>query len=335
MKNYNHYRKGGILPPALERQRPLVVPYNGITRMRYEPCTGIIIIKNLSVIGCGKVGKTLASLFYGGGVFNIDSIVNTTIESGLEAVKFIGAGKASVNLTGLSQSGVIMISVPDDEIYGCALKLARCGSVKPGTVAFHCSGFRDSGSLEPLAACGCLTASVHPARSFSDPKAAARNFAATPCALEGEQSALEFLKQALSAIGGDVFIISAQKKPLYHSAAVFLNNYIVALMHASLSLLAKSGLTEEQSKNIAAALAPAAVDNVLRFGAGASLTGPVARGDTETVNKEIEALFAQCGRQFSDLYKALGTMALSLTADSGKLSDFKIEQLMAAFKTEI
>ncbi|MDR0306324.1 MAG: DUF2520 domain-containing protein [Chitinispirillales bacterium] len=275
----------------------------------------------MSVIGCGKAGKTLASLFYNRGVFDIDLIVNTTIESGQEAVEFIGAGRAGVDFADVCQSSVIMIGVPDDEIYSCALKLARCGNVKSGAVVFHCSGFHASSVLEPLAKRGCLTASVHPVRSFSDPKAALQNFGKTPCALEGGKEALTFLKRAVSSIGGDIFIIDAEKKPLYHSAAVFLNNYVVALMHASFSLLAKSGLNEEQSKNIAAALAPAAVDNVLKFGAANSLTGPIARGDIETVSKEISALFTQCGEQFSDLYKALGTIALSLAVDSGKLSD--------------
>jgi len=279
----------------------------------------------LSVIGCGKVGKTLAALFHKHGVFGIDSIINRTIESGREAVEFVGAGRASIDFADARDSSVIMISVPDDEIYPCAQKLADCGCVIPGTVVFHCSGFCSSEVLEPLKACGCITASVHPVRSFSDPLLALENFNKVPCALEGREPALRFLTLSLNAIGGDVFIIEAQNKPLYHSAAVFLNNYIVALMHASFTLLEKSGLNGEQSNAVAKALAPAAVDNVLRFGAASSLTGPVARGDIETVSKEIEAIFTQCGDQFSDLYKILGKTALSLAARSGKLSDSQIE----------
>lgn len=288
--------------------------------------------RKISVVGCGKVGKTLAALFYSRGVFSIGSIVNRTIESGRKAVEFIGAGIASENFADVCDSSVIMISVPDDEIYSCSKRLAECGCVTPGTVVFHCSGFCSSQVLEPLKACGCITASVHPARSFSDPQSALENFHKVPCALEGREPALRFLTQSLSAIGGDVFIIEAQNKPLYHSAAVFLNNYIVALMHASLTLLEKSGLDGEQSNAVAAALAPAAVNNVLRFGAASSLTGPVVRGDMETVNKEIEALFTRCGEEFSDLYKVLGRTALSLAVQSGRLSDNQIGKLRKMLK---
>ncbi|MCL2689413.1 MAG: DUF2520 domain-containing protein [Chitinispirillia bacterium] len=284
----------------------------------------------LSVIGCGKVGKTLAALFYSRGVFCIESIINRTIESGREAAEFIGAGKASIDFADARGSSVIMISVPDDEIHSCAQKLADCECVTPGTVVFHCSGFCSSDVLEPLKARGCITASIHPVKSFSDPKSAYDNFDKTPCALEGREPVLRFLTQSLNAIGGDVFVIEAKNKPLYHSAAVFLNNYIVALMNSSLILLKKSGLDDEQSNAVAKALAPAAVDNVLQFGAASSLTGPIIRGDIETVGKEIEALSTQCGqygKDFSDLYKILGKAALSLAIQSGKLSDSQINQL--------
>ena len=281
----------------------------------------------LSIIGCGKAGKTLAAQFFRRSVFLIDTIVNRTIESSRGAVEFIGAGKASIDFADVCGSSVIMISVPDDEIYPCAKKLADCGCVTPGTVVFHCSGFCSSEVLNPLKAQGCITASIHPVRSFSDPRLALDNFHNVPCAVEGREPALRFLTQSLEAIGGDVFIIEARNKPLYHSAAVFLNNYTVALMHASLTLLEKSGLSYEQSQAVAKALAPAAVDNVLRIGAASSLTGPVARGDVETVKSEIEALSAQCGEDFSDLYKILGKAALSLAVKSGKLSIAQTEQL--------
>ena len=281
----------------------------------------------LSVIGCGKVGKTLAALFYSRGVFCIDSIINTTVESSNRAAEFIGAGKASIDFADVCDSSVIMISVPDDEIYPCAKKLAEYECVTPGTVVFHCSGFCSSEVLDPLKAQGCITASIHPVKSFSDSRLALENFDKTPCAIEGREPALRFLTQSLNAIGGDVFIIEAHNKPLYHSAAVFLNNYIVALMNASLTLLKKSGLSDDQSNAVAKALAPAAVDNVLRIGAASSLTGPVARGDVETVKSEIEALSVQCGKDFSDLYKILGKAALLLAEESGKLSTAQTEQL--------
>ncbi len=286
--------------------------------------------KELSVIGCGRTGKALCRLFHQNRVFHIGAVVNRTAESSREAVAFIGKGRAALLEKEVCSGDVIMIAVPDDLIESVAQRLALCGCIKSGTVVFHCSGFRSSDALKPLAKCGFETGSVHPVRSFADPQAAVSSFDGTPCAMEGTQAALALLGDAFSRIGAEVFTIKAETKPVYHSATVFLSNYIVALLASAQKLLVLSDVSPDQANKVISALAPQAVANFLSSGAVSSLTGPVARGDIETVKHEISAL-AGLDSSFSSLYKILGQSALRI-AEMQNLSSEQVEKLARQFR---
>lgn len=289
--------------------------------------------KVLSVIGCGRTGKALSRLFYQNRIFEIGAVVNRSPERSVAAVAFIGGGRAVLSENEVCSGDVVMIAVPDDHIESVAQRLASCGCMKSGTVIFHCSGFRSSDVLKPLADCGCETGSVHPVRSFADPQAAVSSFRGTPCAMEGTPAALAVLGDVFSRIGAEVFTIKAEAKPLYHSATVFLSNYVVALLHSAQKLLAESGIPPEQICKVISALAPQAVDNFLSSGAVSSLTGPVARGDIETVHREIIAL-EEYDSGYSSLYKILGQSALKI-AGLQNLSPGQLEKMARQFRLNI
>ena len=181
--------------------------------------------------------------------------------------------------------------------------LAGAGLLE-GTLLFHCSGALASGELAAATAAGAAVASAHPIRSFADPGAVAAAFAGTWCGVEGDAAALAVLEPALLAIGAQPVPIDAAAKTLYHAAAVFASNYLVTVLDAALRAYQAAGIPEPVARQLVRPLVEESAANVFRLGAAPALSGPIARGDLATVDKQrraVRAWDAATGR----LYEAL------------------------------
>lgn len=242
----------------------------------------------LNIIGAGKVGRVLGRLFEASGVFSVHDVLARSGASAAAGTAFIGAGQAVAEIGSMRPAAVWMLAVSDDQIgAACALLAPR---LQPGAVVFHCSGAKSSAELAQAARAGALTASVHPIRSFADPAGVAAAFAGTFCGIEGDAGALAVIEPALAAIGARAVPIDPAAKTIYHAASVFASNYLVTVLDAALRAYQAAGISEDVARQLAAPLAMETLDNVLRLGAGAALTGPIARGDMATVARQQAAL---------------------------------------------
>jgi predicted short-subunit dehydrogenase-like oxidoreductase (DUF2520 family) len=202
-----------------------------------------------------------------------------------------------------------MLAVADDQIAPVCAALAASHALA-GALVFHCSGAKSAADLSTASAAGALTASVHPVRSFADPAFVAAHFGGTFCGVEGD--AVAHLAPALEAIGARVVPISGQAKTIYHAASVFASNYLVTIMDAALRAYQAAGVPEALARELAAPLASETLANVLRLGPEAALTGPIARGDAETVARQQAALDlwdAPTGATYRALADATWTLA--------------------------
>jgi predicted short-subunit dehydrogenase-like oxidoreductase (DUF2520 family) len=179
--------------------------------------------------------------------------------------------------------------------------MAQAGGIDAGDVVFHCSGALASGVLESAAERGALVASVHPMFSFADPAAAVESFAGTWCGVEGDAGALDDLRPAFAAIGAQTVDIDPAYKTVYHAAAVFASNYLVAVLDVALQAWQRAGIDEASALKMMAPLVRGTVENVLRGGPEKALTGPIARGDTATVERQYRAV-SQWDAAHGDLY---------------------------------
>lgn len=207
-----------------------------------------------------------------------------------------------------------MITTPDRTIAATNDSLAAARVVRSGDVVFHCSGSLPSSDLAAVAALGARVASVHPLKSFADPRTAARTFAGTYCAAEGDRAALDVLAPAFEAIGGRVAEIDPQYKTIYHAASVIVCNYLAALMEAGLRCYEKAGLERDTATRMMEPLVRETLENVLGIGTARALTGPIARGDEEVVSRHLAALGAWDGR-IAAIYRDLGVVALDLARE--------------------
>jgi predicted short-subunit dehydrogenase-like oxidoreductase (DUF2520 family) len=261
------------------------------------------VSRTLNIVGAGHVGRVLGRLFEASASLSVQDVLTRSSASAQDAVEFIGAGRAATDLKAMRAADVWMLAVGDDQIAAIAARLAHSQALG-GAIVFHCSGARSSIELAECAHAGAATASVHPIRSFADPARVASDFHGTFCGIEGDALALAGLEAALLAIGAQPVPINAEAKTVYHAASVFASNYLVTVLDAALRAYQGAGIEAQVALRLAEPLARESLANVFRLGPEAALSGPIARFDTATVQRQQDALDAWDGPT-GNLYRAL------------------------------
>jgi predicted short-subunit dehydrogenase-like oxidoreductase (DUF2520 family) len=269
------------------------------------------LLPSVSIIGCGKLGRSLGHLWAQRGIAQIVNVLNRSPASSAEAVAFIGAGRAATSFTTLQRSGIYLIGTPDDDIAASCTKLADNGLINETTIVFHCSGALNSGYLQAARECGAAVASIHPVKSFARPEVVVQQFSGTFCGVEGDARALDVLLPLFDAIGAVVVPIDGGRKVLYHSAAVMASNYLVTLLDTARTLYAEAGVDPDTALAMLAPLTRGTLENVLQTGPEAALTGPIARGDMETVARQQAALDA-LRPEIGELYRRFAQLTSEL-----------------------
>lgn len=276
----------------------------------------------LNIVGCGHVGRVFARLFAQHQVFQVQDILNRNQGSSAHALLFVGVGRALESLHDLRAARVWLLGVNDDQILPLAQALWAAHKLRPGDIVFHLSGAMPAAALHSLQQHGVLVASVHPIRSFADPARVLADFAGTCCTLEGDAKALQLLQDALQRIGARVLPIDGSKKAQYHAASVFACNYLNTLFEVALQNWEAAGISRAQAQEFAAPLVRETLENILRLGPAPALSGPLARGDMQTVARHQQALQAS-NPQHAALYDAFIPLTQQLA-----------EQKRAASKTD-
>ena len=230
---------------------------------------------------------------------------------------------------------VVFLTVPDSAVGSVAAKLAGLEPAVPLTVAFvHTSGALELSALAPLSGSHSV-GSFHPLRSFPQP-GPPEAFRRIVVAVDASSaSLLRVLKRLARDVGAKPRRVVDADRALYHAAAVFASNYLVALLGEAVGLLEESGWTEDDAVNGLVALAQGAVANVAKRGPTLALTGPIRRGDSETVARHLAALGkGRLGARRRGLYRMLGEVALEIAREAG-LEPLAAEQTRRALTREV
>lgn len=270
----------------------------------------------LNIIGCGRLGRTLARLWGDAGVFEIGDINDHTLDKSHAAVAFIGGGRACGHTADMRAADLWLLAPPDDRIAVCCEELVASAPLAAGNIVFHCSGALSSTVLSTAAARGATVASVHPLKTFADAGAAVLTFNGSRCAAEGDAAALSVLQPAFERIGAQVFAINAPAKTLYHAASVMMCNYLTALLETGARSFEAAGLPRDEAMRMVEPLVRETLDNVFAMGPARALTGPIVRGDVEVVRRQVEALTV-LDPHVAEVYRSLGVIATQLAAAQG------------------
>lgn len=216
---------------------------------------------------------------------------------------------------------VVLIAVRDEAISGVCERLSARGELDTARAVLHCSGAHPAGELLAAASLATAIGTLHPLVAVNEREHAARRLSGATFALEGERPALEVGRELVGRIGARCFELRAGQLPLYHAAAVLASNHAVILWTAAQSLLEKIGLPPSE---VVAALIPllqSTVDNVGERGLPRALTGPLRRGDAQTIARHLDELAAMAPAELA-LYLACteaGLQQLEVAAGSEDL----------------
>lgn len=285
-------------------------------------------MKTLNIIGSGRVGRACGRMWAHAKVFKLQDVLTRSKQGAEEAVKFIGAGQAVGNLEEMRAAKVWMIATRDDAIVPSCATLARSGKIAPDDIVFHVSGATPSTALDALAEQGALIASVHPIKTFTDAELAVQTFAGTYCGAEGDPEALRILKAAFEKIGAKVFDIAPELKSIYHAGGVFSCNYLAALIEAGVRAHERAGIPRDASLNALEPIVRETVDAIFDKGPAQALTGPIARGDSATVTRQL-AMVEAWDPKLAQLYRGLGLIAVALAESDGRLAALRAAELRA------
>jgi len=132
---------------------------------------------------------------------------------------------------------VILLAVPDDAVASVAQRLAATGEIGSRHTVLHLSGVLGDDALQPLKEGGAALGSLHPFQTLAAPADAAERLSGAVAGVSGSQGAVTAAAELARSIGLTPVPIAADKKALYHAAAVFASNYLVALEGVAEGLL--------------------------------------------------------------------------------------------------
>jgi predicted short-subunit dehydrogenase-like oxidoreductase (DUF2520 family) len=204
--------------------------------------------------------------------------------------------------------GLVFLAVPDSAVTEVAGRLAR---LHPGPrLSFaHVSGALGLGALDALR--NNPIGSFHPLQSFPAPREPAA-FRDITIAVDATTPGLRRRLSALARrLGARPKLVGDDERVAYHAAAVFASNFVDVVIAEAVHLLTGIGWTEAEATAALMPLVEGAVDNIRRRGTVQAMTGPIRRGDADTVKRHL----AVVGRP--DLYRMLGSIALEISREAG------------------
>jgi len=265
---------------------------------------------SIGLIGPGRLGKAFLRALNQRG-HKISLIVGRHPDSLKSLQKELASCFFTTNFQDWPPVDILLITVNDDAIEEIADQLAKSKLNLRSVVVAHTSGAKSSDVLAPLREKGALLASIHPAQSFAGTPDDTEKFRGCTFAIEGDSQAAILLTHLAASLGGIPFKIATQAKPLYHLDCVIVSNYSTALMDSGLAILEQIGIARPKGKTILLPLLQTATKNLDSANPEDILTGPIARGDVETVKKHLENLKEKNPKRLP-VYISLGREALNL-----------------------
>ena len=264
----------------------------------------------VGVIGPGRAGTGLALAWVRAGH---DVRLHGRHAKLVPAPLALTVGPADTPPPWIGAVAVVVLAVPDDAIPPLAAALAARQAVQADHVVLHVSGSLSHDVLRILAPSGAALGSLHPLQTLVEPERAPEHLRGAWAAVEGMPRAVETAERLARDVGMRPFRLRPGAKPLYHAGAVFASNYFVVVEAVAERLLREAGLADGEAWEALAPLVAGTLDNLRRQGPLVALTGPVARGDVDTLTRHLAAL---SGTE-AELYRRLGEATLELARRRG------------------
>jgi predicted short-subunit dehydrogenase-like oxidoreductase (DUF2520 family) len=281
----------------------------GHGRLRHPAELGV------GVVGAGRVGTALAVALHRAGhrVVAVSAVSAASLRRAEAALPGVAIRRPEEVV---ASADLVLLTVPDDVLPGLVAGLAATGAELAGRLLAHASGRHGLAVLEPAVRLGAMPLALHPVMTFTGRPDDVDRLAGISFGVTAPDRLRPAAEVLVMEMGGEPVFIAEENRDLYHAALAGAANHLVTQVVQASDLLSAAGVA-----NPARMLGPllgAALDNALRLG-DAALTGPVARGDAETVAGHLAALRA-AAPQALPAYLALARLTADRALAAGMLT---------------
>jgi predicted short-subunit dehydrogenase-like oxidoreductase (DUF2520 family) len=277
----------------------------------------------VGIVGAGRVGTALAiALRRAGHRLAGASAVSQASRRRVE--RFLPGTPVLQPADVIAAADLVLLTVPDDALGGLVSGLAATGAPLAGRLLAHTSGRHGLAVLEPAVQLGALPLALHPVMTFTGRAEDVNKLAGISFGVTAPDVLRPAAEVLVMEMGGEPVFIAEADRGLYHAALAGAANHLVTQVVQAADLLSKAGIA--QPARLLGPLLSAALDNALQLG-DAALTGPVARGDAETVASHVAALRADAPEALP-AYLALARLTATRALASGALTASGAQRLL-------
>ena len=242
----------------------------------------------IGVVGAGRVGAVLAAALREAG-HEIAAVAGESHASRTRIDTLLPGVRVDKPTAVSRACDLLLLTVPDDMLSNVVTMLAASGAIREGQYVVHTSGKHGLAVLQPAADAGAHVLAMHPAMTFTGTDVDLTRLEGCVYGVTAHPDTEELATRLVADLRGRLVRVEEDRRALYHAGLAHGANHLVTLVSQAMDLLRDSGADDP-----AATLRPlltAALDNALEYGS-AALTGPIVRGDVETVRAHLRDIAA-------------------------------------------
>src|ERR687894_3004588 len=270
----------------------------------------------VGVVSAGRVGSVLGAALAGAGhvVVGVSAVSRESLRRAADLLPEVPVLPPDEVVR---RSDLVLLAVPDDVLPGLVRGLAATGAFRAGQIVVHTCGARGVGVLGPAAGLGVLPLALHPVMTFAGRSEDVAQMAAACVGVTvADEPGWSVGEALVLEMGAEPVRVPSQSRPLYHAALAHGANHLATLVRDAVDALEHAGVVP--AERLLGPLLEATLDNTLRHGDRA-LTGPVARGDLDTVRLHLQ-VFAESAPDLLDPYRAQATRTADRAETVGLLA---------------
>jgi predicted short-subunit dehydrogenase-like oxidoreductase (DUF2520 family) len=279
--------------------------------------------RTVAIIGAGRVGGAVGRLLVRAG-YTVTAVASRTKGAAEQARSFIGSGTATTDpVKAASSADVVFVTTPDGSIKSVCEAIAE-GGLRQRAVVVHMSGAQTVDLLNAAKKAGAYRAVIHPLQSIPSRELGEKNIPGSYFRVEADPEVAQTVRELVTALGGIELKMpkwgsDAISAALYHAGAVAVSNFFVALVDFGLRYYQALGADRKEALKAVLPLIKGTLANIESVGIPDALTGPIMRGDVETVRGHLEAMRVRAPELLS-LYRELGRHTVAVAQEKSSIT---------------
>jgi predicted short-subunit dehydrogenase-like oxidoreductase (DUF2520 family) len=291
-----------------------------------QPTTGL----RVGAIGAGRVGATLSAALGRAG-HEIVAVAGESDASRRRSAALLPGVPLAKPSDVARACDVLLLTVPDDMLPNVVAMLSASGAIHEGQYVVHTSGRHGLAVLEPAAAVGARPVALHPAMTFTGTELDLPRLEGCVFGVTAGDAERALTERLVADLGGRTMWVPEDRRTLYHAGLAHGANHLVTLVTQAMELLSQAidtsgdGHDGVSPADTLRPLLTAALDNALAQGDSA-LTGPIVRGDVETVRAHLADIAATAPHTLPS-YVAMARATLERVVLDGRVLPIRAAKL--------